>query len=223
MKRIYIITGASRGIGKELLKHYKQNFEVLGISRTKVSDDNLVIDISKKFEVDPLIEVVQDFDELVLVNCAGLNYNSFLHKSDEEKWVKVIETNLIGLYRIVRVLTPLMREKKWGRIINLSSVTAQVPTPGVSAYVASKSALWGLARTFSAENASLNVSMNNINLGYTNMGMINEVPQKYLDAIIASIPKGELGDAESIIKTIDYIIDNQFIHGASVNLNGGLV
>jgi NAD(P)-dependent dehydrogenase (short-subunit alcohol dehydrogenase family) len=79
--------------------------------------------------------------DITLVNCAGIIYYSFTHKSDHEKWENVIRTNLIGTYNIIRVLLPLMREQKFRRIINFSSIAAIKPSLGISAYAASKSAL----------------------------------------------------------------------------------
>lgn len=223
MKRVYIITGASSGIGKKLVEEYSKEAHVIGISRSAGLTTTIQLDISKDFDGNELLENINSYEEIVLLNCAGINYNSFLHKSDLEKWKEVISVNLVGTYRLSSLLTPIMRAKKFGRIINFSSVTAQLPTAGVSAYAASKSGLWGLAKSFAAENASKNVTMNNMNLGYTKFGMIEEVPKEYLTIIMSKIPTGELGTFDSIKNTIDYFVATNYVNGTSVDVNGGLL
>ena len=158
-----------------------------------------------------------------MINCAGINYNSFTHKSDEVQWKNVIDINLHGTYNMIRNLLPLMRIEKFGRIINFSSVVALKPTPGVSSYATSKSALWGLSKSVAAENAGLNITINNINLGYSKFGMIEEVPSEYLKTIISQIPVGRLCEGQEIIDTVNYLRGNGYITGSSIDLTGGLV
>ena len=117
-----------------------------------------------------------------------------------------------------------MRENKWGRIINFSSVVTKMPTPGVSAYAASKSALIGLTKTLSIENALCGVTVNSINLGYTNAGMgINDVPEKYREIITDKIPEKRFCEPIEIFNTIEYIIKTEYLSGSIIDLNGGLI
>jgi NAD(P)-dependent dehydrogenase (short-subunit alcohol dehydrogenase family) len=225
-----IITGASRGIGKFLLEYFLQNREekVIGTYLNSLPNENL--DFYKKLDVTNY-DIVNEFIEqnlteltsITLINCAGINYNSFTHKSDPEQWKKVIETNLIGTYNLIRGLLPLMRNDKFGRIINFSSVVAIKPTPGVSSYATSKSALWGLSKSIAIENASFNITINNVNLGYSKFGMIEDVPEDYLKTIVSQIPVGRLCDGQEIINTIDYLRNTSYITGSSIDLSGGLV
>ena len=174
-----IITGASRGVGNFLLNSYLQQSEpqVIGTYCNSIPTVNTEvfekIDVTKMDEINDFIQrkaaVLQD---ITLINCAGISYNAFTHKSDPDKWKSVVETNLFGTYNFIRTLLPLMREQKFGRIINFSSVVAIKPTPGVSAYAASKSALWGLSKSIAIENAIFNISINNINLGYSELGYL---------------------------------------------------
>ena len=224
-----LITGASKGIGKYLLERYLSQTDeiVLGTyltTATKNKDNYVKLDVSNYNDVANFVKNNENiFNNITLINCAGINYNSFTHKSDEVQWKKVIDINLHGTYNMIRNLLPLMRIEKFGRIINFSSVVAIKPTPGVSSYATSKSALWGLSKSVAAENAGLNITINNINLGYSKFGMIEEVPTEYLKTIISQIPVGRLCEGQEIIDTVNYLRGNGYITGSSIDLTGGLV
>ena len=224
-----LITGASKGIGKYLLERYLSQTDeiVLGTyltTATKNKDNYVKLDVSNYNDVANFVKNNENiFNNITLINCAGINYNSFTHKSDEVQWKNVIDINLHGTYNMIRNLLPLMRIEKFGRIINFSSVVAIKPTPGVSSYATSKSALWGLSKSVAAENAGLNITINNINLGYSKFGMIEEVPTEYLKTIISQIPVGRLCEGQEIIDTVNYLRGNGYITGSSIDLTGGLV
>jgi acetoacetyl-CoA reductase/3-oxoacyl-[acyl-carrier protein] reductase len=223
-----IITGASRGIGKYLFDSYIDKESVIGTynnSKPIEKLDNFVkLDVCNFKEINDFIEInLENLKDITLINCAGISYNSFTHKSDPEKWKKVIETNLFGTYNFIRSVLPIMRTQKYGRIINFSSVVASKPTPGVSSYSASKSALWGLSKSVAVENAALNVTINNINLGYSELGMIETVPEEYKKNIIAQIPAGKLCEPKDILNTVQFLRETQYITGSSIDLSGGLI
>ena len=115
-----------------------------------------------------------------------------------------------------------MRKKRYGRIILFSSVVPQIGVPGTSAYSASKAGLWGLTKTVAIENATYGITINTVNLGYFNIGMIKDVPTELLNKIIISIPMEKLGDPINILKTVEYLISTDYITGSQINLNGGL-
>ncbi len=158
-----------------------------------------------------------------MINCAGITYDAFAHKGDPVKWKQVVEINLFGTYNMIRALLPIMRMQRYGRIINFSSVVAIKPTPGVSPYATSKSALWGLSRSIAVENAALNITINNINMGYSALGMIKEIPEEYLKTIVAQIPSGKFCEPIDIFNTVNYLITTSYITGSSIDLSGGLV
>lgn len=227
MELTYIITGASSGIGKYLFEIFLENdVEVFGTRHSSSIESDCQnriskVDITVHAEVNKWIESLNLTGNIVLINCAGISYNSFLHKSDPDQWANVINTNLIGTYHVIREVLPIMRNNKFGRIINLSSVVAQKAVPGTSAYAASKAALWGLSKSLVLEGASLGITVNNINLGYMDAGIIRAVPEKILEKLISDIPVGHLGSLENIYQTIEYITKNDFLTGASIDLNGG--
>ncbi|MCK9437726.1 MAG: SDR family NAD(P)-dependent oxidoreductase, partial [Synergistaceae bacterium] len=209
-----IVTGASRGIGKFLFESLKSSDKVIGTylstkpESIKDLDFLYKVDVSKYESVAQFINVIKnDLTEIVLLNCAGISYNSFTHKSDPEKWKKVIDVNLIGTYHMIRAILPIMREQNYGRIINFSSVIAQKGTPGVSAYAASKAGLWGMTRSLAQENGSMGITVNNINLGYVSLGMgVEQVPQSFLDSIKNQIPSRLFCEPNDIYNTVNYLI-----------------
>lgn len=222
-----IIIGASKGIGKYLFEKFKSlEFQVLGTYNSTLSNSEGLshVDVTDFDQVSNWIDKEKALiNNITLINCAGISYNSYAHKSDPAKWKNVIDVNLNGSYNCIRALLPLMRAQKFGRIINFSSVVALKGTPGVSAYAASKSALWGMAKSMAQENSSLNITINNINLGYSSLGIIEQVPKEFLDAIIKQIPANKLCEPEDIFRTITYLMECKYINGASIDLNGGLI
>ena len=222
-----IIIGASKGIGKFLFENFKTlDMDVLGTYNTTLSNKNKLskIDVTDFNQVFEWIESEKHLlNNVTLINCAGVTYNSFAHKSDPELWKKVIDVNLIGSFNCIRAILPIMRSQKFGRIINFSSVVAAKGTPGISAYAASKSALWGMSKSLAQENAGLNITINNINLGYSKLGMINQVPKEFLDILVNQIPVKKLCEPIDIFRTVQYLIDCDYINGSSIDLNGGLI
>jgi len=225
-----IITGASRGIGEYLFNSYltSANEPILGTYLNSKPQNSLEmfvkLDISDYEQVDKLVQEKYEFlNRITLINCAGITYNSVGHKSDPKRWKNVIDVNLTGTYNMIRGVLPIMREQKYGRIINFSSVVAQKPTPGISAYAASKSALWGLSKSIAVENAALNITINNINLGYSTLGMIDMVPEEYKEKILQQIPARKFCDPQDILNTVNYLNTTPYITGSSIDISGGLV
>lgn len=224
-----LITGASKGVGKYLFEYYSSiGEEVYGtynstlLESIEQKERYTKVDVSSAEEVEQWIQSLDLDTELTLINCAGITYNAFAHKSDPQSWKKVIDVNLLGVYHSIRAILPIMRAHKFGRIINFSSVAAQKGTPGVSAYAASKSALWGLAKSIAVENASLGITINNVNLGYSELGMIEQVPEKYKEQIKNQIPGGEFCSKEDVSKCVEFLRQNAYTTGTSIDLNGGI-
>ncbi len=223
-----IISGASRGIGKYLFQMFhEQSIETIGLYNNtlpiRFTEFYHKVDIRNFEEIEKTVTpLISNSDNLVLINCAGINYNAFAHKSDTKKWKAVIETNLIGTYNLIRCVLPIMREINHGRIINFASVLAVKGTPGVSAYAATKSAFVGLSKSIAVENATKNITINNINLGYTVLGVIREVPDKFKEILMDEIPMKRLCNPDEILSTVNYLINTAYITGESININGGL-
>ena len=223
-----LITGSSMGIGRYLAEKFMSDkIIVYGtylnnppiekskyFSKVNVSDFNEIVEWVYKIK--------PELKSVVLLNCAAINYNRYAHKSDLNKWHEVIHVNLLGTFNMIRAILPYMREQNYGRIINFSSVLAQRGVAGTSAYAASKAALWGMSKSIAAENAGKNITINCLNLGYFNLGMIEQVPEELQDEIKKSIPTGDFGDPEDIYKAVRFLIESNYVNGSSIDINGGL-
>jgi len=223
-----IITGSSMGIGRYLAEKFMSDkIIVYGtylnnppiekskyFSKVNISDFNEIVEWFYKIK--------PELKSVVLLNCAAINYNRYAHKSDLNKWHEVIHVNLLGTFNMIRTILPHMREQNYGRIINFSSVLAQRGVAGTSAYAASKAALWGMSKSIAAENAGKNITINCLNLGYFNLGMIEQVPEELQDEIKKSIPTGDFGDPEDIYKAVRFLIESSYVNGSSIDINGGL-
>ena len=223
-----LITGASRGIGKYLFDKFEQEGEkVFGTyyqsNPPAGKEENYSkVDIRDVNSIEDWLNNIDDLNNITLINCAGNNYAAFAHKSDNDKWKEVIDVNLTGTFNVISKVLPLMREQNFGRIINFSSVVAQVHTPGASSYAASKSGLWGMVKSIAVENTKYNITINNLNLGYYNIGMITEVTEEYQKKIKEKIPTHEFGEPENIHKAVRFLIDSDYTNGTSLDINGGL-
>lgn len=223
-----IITGASSGVGLFLFNELFSDDNIIGVYNStppKKSVENYYqLDITNNLAVSQFVDSVKDrLNNIVLINCAGITYNSYAHKANSDEWNNVIDTNLKGTFNVIKNLLPIMRVKKYGRIINMSSVVANRPTPGVSAYSASKAALGGLIRSLACENAQHNILVNNIDLGYSELGMIKQVPDEFLSKIKENIPSKMLCPKEEIKRAVLFLIESNYINGSSINLSGGLI
>lgn len=227
-----IITGASKNIGKFLFNRFKQEgVSVVGTYNSTFDgiEDNMDnyyrVDISNYEEVRQFISIIRNkLEKVILINCAGISYNSFAHKADINKWNDVIDVNLKGTFYLIHELLPVMREQGFGRIINFSSVVAKLPTPGISAYAASKAGIIGLTKSLAVENGSKGITVNAINLGYVSIGMgVNDVPPEYQEKIKMQIPSNRFCEAEEIYSTIQYLINTEYVNGTAIDINGGLI
>lgn len=227
-----IITGASRGLGRYLFTQFlKEGLDIIGtynLTTEGIENDMKYyykVDVSNYELVKEWIESIKEnCKEIILLNCAGVSYNSYAHKADIDKWSKVIDINIKGTFNVIHEVLPIMREQGYGRIINFSSVVTSLPAPGTSAYSASKAALLGLTKTLAVENASKGITVNAIKLGYVSIGMgINDVPANYHEKIINQIPAGRFCEPEEVYRTVKYIIQTDYLNGTAIDLNGALI
>lgn len=220
-----IVTGASRGIGKYLYDEFRKEDE-LSVWGTHTQDKGelFYLDLAEPDSIKEFADIVPDYGGslLTLLNCAGTNYNSKLEGAKWDQWEKTVQVNLIGTASLISWLLPKMKKNKFGRIINFSSVVPQLGVPGTTAYSASKSALWGLTKSLAKEVAGQGITVNCLNLGYFNAGMIKEVPEPVLGKILEQIPAKRLGELYEIKNAVDFIRRTPYLNGASIDLNGGL-
>jgi len=211
-----IITGANRGIGRYLYDEYNDH------SPSTYKLTRGTADITNPEQLRNYFNLFSRTSKITLIHCAGINYNAFAHKADPEKWKNVVDTNLTGSFNVAAAVLPIMREVGWGRIIFMSSVVGKQPGMGVSAYAASKSGLYGLTKALAVENATKDITVNCLNLGYFNIGMISEVPEEAQLKIKEKIPMGKFGDPSNIKDAIEFLIKSDYTTGSIIDINGGL-
>lgn len=222
-----LLAGASGSIGNDLVPMFSKDTLVLHSHKhdpTCEGEFHTKADINNYEDVDRMVSaILEEFGRIdVLVNVTGVSIDSFAHKADPEVWKSVIETNLNGSFNLVRAVLPSMRENNYGRIILISSVVHQHPVLGTSAYSASKAGLIGLTRTVALENAIKGVTCNSIALGYAETGMAQRIREDVREKIREEIPMKRFMRVDELHRTIEYLIDTEYITGQTLNLNGGL-
>lgn len=218
MERLIIITGASGGIGKYLFdKFFKLNLDVIGGYHSHKERGMYRLDVTDDESVENFVKLAHPQDrEVVLINCAAINYNKMLHRSCSVLWEDVIDVNLTGTMRMVSKVLPHMRKKGWGRIIMFSSIVPDLGIPGTSAYSASKMGLEGLSKVIAKENSDKGVTSNVIKLGYVNTGMtLKDVPDEILDRV-------RLCDVEEVYSAVLFLTNSKDINGSIIKIDGGI-
>tara|TARA_B100000795_G_scaffold204361_1_gene157958 strand:+ start:2828 stop:3541 length:714 start_codon:yes stop_codon:yes gene_type:complete len=234
VKKTILITGASGGIGAELATYFSTKDFNLALHHNSTpielaETENIAhfsCDLSKESSCQKLVSDVQKkFGSLdILINNAGISTSAMSWKMEGSAWEKSIAINLSAPFYLSKYALPLMRENKWGRIINITSIVAQTGFIGTAAYTSSKAGLIGLTKTLSKEVARSGVTVNSVSLGYFNTGMIDLIPENLQADIKNSIPIPEFGDPNVLSSTISWLLSNDgyYITGQTINLNGGL-
>ena len=236
MSRVAVVTGGTRGLGEAISLALKEaGYTVAAtyagnVERATEFTERTGIK-SYKFDVADydacqagLAEIVSDIGPVeVLVNNAGITRDGTFHRMTPEKWNAVINTDLTSLFNMCRGVIESMREKKFGRIVNISSVNGQAGQFGQVNYSAAKSGIHGFTKALAQEGAGLNVTVNTIAPGYCDTEMVQAVPPEVLEKIIAKIPRGRLGSTHDIARAVLFLAadDGDFITGSTVSVNGG--
>lgn len=159
----------------------------------------------------------------ILVNNAGITRDSTLHKMTYEQWRSVIDVDLGGCFNVCHAVIGGMRDRRFGRIVNISSINALSGQFGQTNYAAAKAGIIGFTKSLALESASRGITVNAIAPGYTDTGMVRAVPPKILEGIVASVPIGRLATPEEIARGVLFLAEDHagFITGATLSINGG--
>lgn len=169
-------------------------------------------------------EVVKSLGPIeILVNNAGITQDATLHKMTYEQWRSVIDVDLGGCFNMCRAVIETMRERRFGRIVNISSINALSGQFGQTNYAAAKAGIIGFTKALALEGAARGITVNAVAPGYTDTAMVAAVRADVLNKIIATVPVGRLGKPEEIARAIAFLVsdDAGFITGETLSLNGG--
>ena len=233
-----LITGASGGIGKEIAKVLIEHNAEVCISGRNIEELNalkeslgkkcfiVACDLSKKEEI---VELVKKSDDLlghidILINNAGITKDNIFLRMSENEWEDVLSVNLNSTFSILKLITKGMVKRKYGRIINISSIVGVTGWAGQVNYSASKAGLIGLTKSLSQEIATRNIKVNCIDPGFIETPMTEKLDVKRKDAIISSIPMNRIGTPKDLSSAIIFLAsqESSYITGQTLHINGGL-
>jgi acetoacetyl-CoA reductase len=236
MARVAMVTGGTRGIGHAITARLKADgFQVAAgyasdEAHAKATADEFGIMVVRgnvgEFEDcrKAVAEVEAELGPIdVLVNNAGITRDAMLHKMTPEQWNEVIFVNLASIFNMSRQVIDGMRERGYGRIINITSINGQKGQMGQTNYSAAKAGAIGFTKALAQETANKGITVNAVAPGYTDTDMVRAVPDAVMERIIAGIPVGRLGKAEEIAACVSFLAreDASFITGACLTVNGG--
>lgn len=235
MSRVALVTGGSRGIGAAISKELKEAGYT--VAATYAGNDEAAASFTEETGIKTYKWNVADYEssktgiaqveadlgpvEVVVAN-AGITRDAPFHKMTPEQWHEVIDTNLTGVFNTIHPVWPGMRERKFGRIVVISSINGQKGQFAQVNYAATKAGDLGIVKSLAQEGARANITANAICPGYIGTDMVMAVPEKVRESIIAQIPAGRLGEPEEIARAVKFLVadDAGFINGSTISANG---
>ena len=236
MNRVALVTGGTRGIGASICERLQgQGYRVIA---GYAGNQQAAEAFSERTGIPVYQFDVADFSACqqavariekeigpieVLVNNAGITRDGTLHKMPLENWQAVIRTNLGSCFNLCRNVIEGMRERRFGRIVNIGSINGQAGQYGQVNYAAAKSGIHGFTKALAMEGAPFGITVNAIAPGYIATDMVTAIPERVLDKIVAGIPVGRLGEAEEIARGVEFLVADEaaFITGSTLSINGG--
>lgn len=238
-RKIVLVTGASRGIGKAIAQRFAdEGHFVIGTATSEKGADAIAEYLSESGGIGRVLDVCSDedvdklFEEIdsvygginVLVNNAGITKDGLLMRMKDEDWASVIDTNLTSVYRMSRRAVRGMMKARYGRIINITSVVAQMGNAGQTNYAATKAGVEGFSRALAREIGSRGVTVNCVAPGFVETDMTEELDERLLNSMLDAVPMGRMGQPEEIAAAVSFLAsdDASYITGAVLAVNGGM-
>jgi NAD(P)-dependent dehydrogenase (short-subunit alcohol dehydrogenase family) len=211
MRKIALFGGG--GLGSALAPFLEKKYNVIKLS-------------SKTLDIRDVDSLKHFFDKNhidIVINMSGYNFDNFLHKLDGETEIQdMLDINIKGNINILSSCLPSMRDRQFGRIILMSSVLAEKVVLGTSLYSGSKAFIDNLVKTASAENIGKGITCNSLQLGYFDGGMCHRLPEKFVEPIKNTIGLKRWGSIEELYKSLDFLINVEYVTGQNINISGGL-
>ena len=225
-----LVSGGTKGIGGAIVtKLLDEGYSVIATTRDKTKANilehkNLTVenlDLSSKDSVSEFQEKVESFKPSILINNAGVTKDNLFLRMSENDWTEVIETNLNGTYRLTKIFLKDMIKNKWGRIINIGSVSGSMGNPGQTNYASSKAALEGFTRSLAKEIGSRNITVNLVSPGFINTDMTSGLTIEKLES---QIPLGRMGNPSDVASLVAFLASEGagYITGQTLVVDGGL-
>jgi len=236
MGRVALVTGGTRGIGESISIALKEAGYT--VTANYGGNDQAAQEFTERTGIPAFKFDVSDYDAVqagvaeivaqvgpveILVNNAGITRDGTMHKMTFEKWNKVIQTNLSSCFNVCHAVIDGMRERGFGRIVNIGSVNGQAGMYGQVNYASAKSGIHGFTKALALEGARSGITVNAVAPGYVATEMVRAVPEAVLEKIIKTIPVGRLGEPEDIARSVMFFVaDNAtFVTGSTLSVNGG--
>jgi acetoacetyl-CoA reductase len=234
--RVAVVTGGTRGIGEAISVALKgAGYQV---AANYVGNEQAAADFTErtgiaayKFDVadfaqcrEAIGKITADLGPIeVLVNNAGITRDATIHRMSPEQWRAVIDTNLTSCFNMARLVIDGMRERGFGRIVNIGSINGQAGQYGQVNYAAAKSGIHGFTKALAQEGAAKGITVNAIAPGYIDTEMVRAVPANVLEKIVARVPVGRLGNASEIARGVLFLVADEagFVTGSTLSINGG--
>jgi acetoacetyl-CoA reductase len=224
-KKIAVVTGGAGDIGKVICKKLiGANYSVRSLDVVTAEYSGITSHICDVTDAEEVRLTLEGVEVDVLVNAAGITRDNFLHKMSVNDWNMVMEINLNGTFNVTRAVIEGMRERKYGRIVNISSVNGQKGQMGQCNYSATKAAVHGITMSLAQEGARKNILVNTVSPGYIDTQMTAKISENVRNMIVNTIPVGHMGKPEDVARAVMFLASesNRYITGANIPVNGGL-
>lgn len=239
--RIAIVTGGSRGIGKAIVSSLAQaGATVIATATTEngaaairdlfkeqgIKGTALVLNVADKSSIDHFMEQVLELYGApdILINNAAVTRDNLMLRMSEEQWSEVIDTNLTAVFRLSKLCLKGMMKKRWGRIVNISSISGFMGNPGQANYAAAKAGIVGFSKSLASEVASRNITVNAVAPGFVETDMTLALPEEVKSKLVENIPMGRVAQPQEIADVVLFLVSPaaSYVTGETIHVNGGM-